>query len=318
MARFVPIIHGAALERADEADTLIAAEAIAGSLARLGHESDVFHVGRNFAALVWLAESYPDAVVFNLVEALNGDASVAHLAPALMDRLGLAYTGANASAYTRTLSKLAVKRLLRAESLPTPDWWQSGADVPQGRRVIVKSVHEHGSLGMDAGSIVTGKAAEAEIARRQRQFGGTFFAEAFIEGREFNVALLDDGKGARVLPIPEIDFSGLPAMRPAIVDFGAKWDEADPAYHRMDRRFGLETREPALAAGLASLAMRAWDLFGLRGYARVDFRVDAEGQPFLLEINVNPALTPDAGFPAAAAVAGLSYDDMVDRILNAA
>ncbi|MGB1547980.1 MAG: hypothetical protein ACPHIA_05560, partial [Alphaproteobacteria bacterium] len=209
MARYVPVIHGAALDRADEADTLLAAEAIAASLARLGHETGILRVGRGFAELAELATGHPGAVVFNLIESLNGDASVAHLAPAMMEKLGLAYTGANAKAYAGTLSKLAVKERLREVNLPTPDWWPRGGCVPQATRIIVKSVYEHGSLGMDQDSLVEGAAAEAEVTRRERQFGGLFFAEAFIEGREFNVALLDEGKGARVLPIPEIDFSDL-------------------------------------------------------------------------------------------------------------
>jgi D-alanine-D-alanine ligase len=90
------------------------------------------------------------------------------------------------------------------------------------------------------------------------------------------------------------------------------------AYTGTPRRFGLEKAEPALAAELEKLAKSCWDLFGLAGYARVDFRVDREGKPWILEVNVNPCLNPDAGFAAAAASAGLSYRDLISSIIDAA
>lgn len=183
----------------------------------------------------------------------------------------------------------------------------------------MKSDSEHGSLGIDAGSIVPGTRAAAEIAARRARFGSTFFAETFIEGREFNVALLEASQGgARLLPIPEILFDTLPAGAPRIVDYGAKWDPGCPAYHHTPRRFGIEAREPALAAALAQQSRAVWDLFGLSGYARVDFRVDAAGAPWVLEVNTNPCLAPDAGFAAAAAEAGLPYDALVAQVLAVA
>jgi D-alanine-D-alanine ligase len=179
-------------------------------------------------------------------------------------------------------------------------------------------VDEHGSLGMDAGCIVTGSQATAEIRAREARFGGTFFAEQYVEGREFNAALLQSGGGLGLLPIQEIDFSGLPGNAPPIVDYAAKWDASSAVYHATPRRFGIEQTDPALAAELARLARAACDAFELTAYARVDFRVSRSGEPTVLEVNANPCLAPDAGFAAASAEAGLAYDEVIDTIVRAA
>jgi D-alanine-D-alanine ligase len=313
----VPVIHAAILGRPDEQDTIDTAIAIADVLRRAGHDARVVDIGADFAPLTALAAD-PRLAVFNLVEAVGGDGARAHLPVELMDRLGMRYTGCSAAACALTISKLGTKAALAAAGIPTPKWWADGATVPATTRVIVKSDTEHASLGLDAGSVVEGGRAAGEIAWRELRFGGRFFAEEFIEGREFNVALIAENGAPLVLPIPEILFDALPAGRPRIVDYEAKWDPDSHAYHNTPRRFGVETREPALAAELGRLAVACWRAAGLSGYARVDFRVDEAGSPTVLEINANPCLAADAGFAATAAEAGICYDDMIARILHAA
>lgn len=317
MPDFVPVIHASLAERPDEADTLIAAQAVYAALQQLGHDSEILALDLDFSLLEKLAGRQPRAI-FNLVEAVRGDATLAHLAPALLEHFRLPFTGSGLVAQLRTLSKLLTKQALIARNLPTPAWWTAAAAVPPDERVIVKSVWEHASYGMDAGSVVTGRAAAAEIRSRHARFGGEFFAERFLAGREFNVALLAGEDRPQVLPIQEILFEIADKQRPKIVDYEAKWDDTSAAFHSTPRRFGLEAREPQLAAHLAELGLECWQEFGLAGYARVDLRCDESGTPFILEINTNPCLTPDAGFVATAAEAGLSYPDIIARILAAA
>lgn len=317
MTRFVPVIHASLADRPDEADTLVAAEAVRAALERLGHETEIIALDLDFAVLEALARRRPLAV-FNLVEAVRGDATLAHLAPALLGHLGLPFTGCGLAASLATMSKMMTKHALKALGLPTPDWWTSEDEVPGEARVIVKSVWEHASFGMDTGSVVPGSRAAAEMAARKARFGGGFFAERYLPGREFNVAILAGGEGPEVLPIQEIRFDELEPDRPRIVDYEAKWDETSAAFHNTPRRFGLETREPALASRLTELALACWRGFGLAGYARVDLRAGESWEPYILEINTNPCITPDAGFVATAAQAGLSYDALIGRILAAA
>jgi D-alanine-D-alanine ligase len=136
-----------------------------------------------------------------------------------------------------------------------------------------------------------------------------------VEGREFNVALLAEDGTLCALPIAEMRFENWPSSKPRIVGYRAKWDEGSSEAVQTTRGFGTP---PELAAALSELALRTSELVGIKGYARVDFRVDFEGRPTILEINPNPSLDPDAGFAAAAREAGLSYESTILRILDAA
>jgi D-alanine-D-alanine ligase len=121
-----------------------------------------------------------------------------------------------------------------------------------------------------------------------------------------------------VFPIAEILFEGLEANAPKIVGFDAKWTPNSAHYIGTPRRFGLEHNEPELAKKLKHFALASWTLFGLSGYARFDFRVDPTSEPFVIDVNPNPFLSPDASFVAAAAEAGLSYQDLIRRIVELA
>jgi D-alanine-D-alanine ligase len=164
---------------------------------------------------------------------------------------------------------------------------------------------------------VPGAEAPQVVAERNERWTTEHFAERFIDGREFNVAMLGGAGGVEVLPIAEITFEDWKEGRPRIVDYDAKWAPDSDVYAGTPRRFGLEETAPALAGRLTLLAQASWILFGLSSYARIDFRVDAEGRPYILEVNVNPCLSPDAGFAAAASEGGLAYEDMIGRIVEA-
>src|SRR5439155_886371 len=180
-----------------------------------------------------------------------------------------------------------------------------------------------------------------ELRRRVKQhaarLGRACFAEKFIEGREFNLSLLTAEHGGRIgtvdgarieadgtwsvpatLPPAEIDFSSFPPDKPRIVGYEAKWDEASMEFHQTPRRFDFPPEDAPLVARLVELAQRCWQVFDLRGYVRVDFRVDHDGQPWILEINTNPCLSPDAGYAAALQRAGIRYEDAIERLIEEA
>jgi D-alanine-D-alanine ligase len=310
---FIPVVHAATSERPDEIDTLISAEA----LAELGFATEVVTVDLDLNHFHALKRRDP-ILVFNLVDAVRGDGRLASAIPSLLDAVGLPYTGAHSDAWLETLSKVATKLKLQREGLPTPEFSVDGTALDPDVRYIVKAVWEHGSLGLDEGSVVKGAGVARVIAECTRRFGTEYFAETFVEGREFNLALLEDRGRACLLPIAEILFEDWREGSPRIVGYDAKWASDSDAYIGTPRRFGLEEQERELAAKLKRLASSCWDLFQLSGYARVDFRVDADGKPWILEVNVNTCLNPDAGFAAAAASAGLSYRDLIGRIIDAA
>jgi D-alanine-D-alanine ligase len=313
----IPVVHAATRERPDEIDTLLSAEAVARALAELGFATDIVAVDLDLNHFLALKRRDP-LLVFNLVDAVRGDGRLAPVIPSLLDAVGLPYTGAHSDAWLETLSKVATKLKLEREGLPTPDFSVDGAGLDSDAPYIVKAVWEHGSLGLDEGSVVKGADIARVIADRRDRFGTEHFAESFIEGREFNLSLLEEPGRVSVLPIAEILFEDWREGSPRIVGYDAKWTSGSEAYIGTPRRFGLEGTEPGLAAELEKLAKSCWDLFALAGYARVDFRVDREGKPWILEVNLNPCLNPDAGFAAAAAQGGHSYRDLIGGIIGAA
>lgn len=318
MERIV-ILHGALDpgERPDEHDTLVQVREVEAILVALGFRTEIVGVGLDLRALLALARD-PPAAVFYLVEALDGRAALQHLPAAVLESLGIAFTGAPATALALTTDKIAAKRLMREAGLPTAEWCEDPAFADPERLWIVKAVDEDASLGLDAGAVVPGFAVAARMACMRARWGGRWFAEAFIEGREFNVPLLEGPNGVAVMPIGEIDFSDYPRDRPAIVDYDAKWRPGSLTWETTPRIFTPRPEDGALRAELAGLARRCWDLFGLRGYARVDFRVDSQGRPWILEVNANPCLSADAGFIAALEEAGLDQREAVARILGLA
>ncbi|MFZ7124851.1 MAG: D-alanine--D-alanine ligase family protein [Desulfobacterales bacterium] len=317
---------------ADELDVLDQVQVVVDALNALGHDARVLACSLNLAAVKTEMERLAPDVVFNLVESLDGQGRLIHLFPALLDGMGVAYTGAPAEAIFLTSNKVLAKERLAGSGLPTPAWlsgqergtiFRTGAesrDTPiASRSWLVKSLWEHASIGIEAESIVT-EASRMGLRRilegKAGGLGDACFAEEYIDGREFNLSLLGGPAGPQVLTPAEIRFEGFGEDRPRIVGYRAKWQADSYEFHHTPRCFSFEPRDHGLLDRLRSLAGDCWHLFGLKGYARVDFRVDHQGQPWILEINTNPCLSPDAGFAAAVLESGLSVVEAVDRILS--
>jgi D-alanine-D-alanine ligase len=314
----VAIIHGAIPPDAapDERDTLVQAAEVGEGLRALGYAVAAHPVGLDLSRLHGLLLPAPrPALVFNLVEALEGQGRLIHLPACVLDALGLPYTGAPSRALFATTDKPLAKALMAGAGIPTPAAWTPASRGP----FIVKSAHEDASIGLDDGSVVPARSVPALIEARRRRFGGEWFAEAYVEGREFNQPMLEgeDGK-PELLPLGEMEFVGWAPGRPRIIGYAAKWDPASPDYDGTPRTFEPRPGDGPLRARIAELALAAWRLFGLRGYARIDFRVDREGRPWVLEVNANPCLSGDAGLVAAADEAGMGQVELVRRIVAAA
>jgi len=318
------ILHGAVPPNAspDELDTLVQVEAVGKALGELGHRTAAVPFSLDLdAARRELLRHAPD-LVFNLVESVEGSGRLIYLAAALLDFLGLPYTGSSTETLFVTSNKLLAKQIMRAHTMPTPPWHTLDALSAEGpvaaRPYIVKPVWEDASVGLDEDAVVVPDSREAlrqACLERSRGPAGECFAEAFVEGREFNIALLAGQDGPHVLPPSEILFEGYPEDKPRVVGYRAKWEPQSFEYTHTPRRFDFPPEDAPLLATLADVARRCWRIFGLCGYARVDFRVDAAGQPWVLEVNANPCLSPDAGYPAAVERAGLAYCEAIQRIV---
>ena len=308
----------------DLADNTVQAVEVKNMLVALGHRVETVAMApdRDRAAAE-LAAMTAD-LVFNLVEAPGGQGRLIAEAPAVLDEMGVPYTGAGFEAMRVTSKKTAAKGRLRGAGLPTPDWVEAdGSCFPNADagRYIIKSVWEHGSVGLGADSVVTGGSVEMLLAAMERHrpfLGGECFAEAYVEGREFNISLLDGPVGPLVLPPAEILFTGFPEGMNRIVSYNAKWTPTAYEYANTPRCFSFGPGDRPLVDAMADLSLACWRLFDLHGWARVDFRVDGRGRPLILEVNANPCLSADAGFMAAAARCGLTRGEVVRSIVDEA
>ena len=306
--------------RPDLDDNLVQAREVAEALERLGHQASCLAFSDGVEEMTGRLERLGVDLVFNLVETPLGQARIIHMVPMLLERLGLAYTGVGPRGMLLTSNKLLAKRKLQESGLPTPGWWSPrGGETPAPKgSCLVKSVWEHGSLGLDDLRLIPGDDAARlaqEVEALAARLGGDCFAEQYVEGREFNISLLGSTQGPQVLPPAEIVFKGYDQSRLKVIGYRAKWEPDSFEYNHTPRCYDFPESDRALLAELNRISRECWHLFGLRGWARVDFRVDQEGQPWILEVNANPCLSADAGFMAACQRAGFTPQDAVGRIL---
>ncbi|MBK8012800.1 MAG: D-alanine--D-alanine ligase [Deltaproteobacteria bacterium] len=315
----------------DVQDVLHQVRVVEAALAALGHESVVLPCGMDLEVVRRALVSERPDLVFNLVESTGGYGAMIQVIPSLLEALSIPYTGASMEALGLTSNKITAKRRLLGAGLRTAPWVTetngfahgevAGAHEVGGGRWILKPVWEHASVGLDASAVVEGRSlAHLQEMLRERALvvGHRIFAERFIDGREVNVGLLGGPDGVSVLPPAEICFEDFPDDRPRIVDYRAKWVEDSFEYTHTPRSFAFSGDDESWLAEVRWMAEKAWVEFGLSGYARVDFRIDDRRQPWILEINTNPCLSPDAGFAAALARAGIDFGSAVGRIVRCA
>jgi D-alanine-D-alanine ligase len=321
----VVVLHGKVAEDAgkDELDVLVQRDAVSTALADLGYDPNALPFSLDMEGVVRELRALRPAFVFNLVESVESRGRLIHLAPSLLDHLEIPYTGSRTEAIFLTSNKLLGKGILRAAGIPTPPWYTLHDSPEQplahGGPFIVKSVWEHASIGLDEESLVWATHPDGlrqVLGERRDRLAGSCLAEVYVDGREFNLSILADREGPQVLPPAEIRFEGYPAGKPRLVSYRAKWDEDSFEYRHTQRSFDFSGEDRGLLENLAGIARKCWRAFDLQGYARVDFRVDQDGRPWVLEVNANPCLSPDAGFAAAAERGGIAYSQMIARIIT--
>jgi D-alanine-D-alanine ligase len=311
----------------DEKDVLTQRDEIAQSLEKKGFEISTIEMTLDIEHVTRSLQEIKPWKVFNLVESLNGHDHLMCIAPAVLDSLGLGYTGSATEAIVMASNKITAKRIMQMAGIPTPPCYNINAADAQSKKIkipagtyIIKSASVHASASINEKSIFHIKKAISidSLLKEQRiNLKSDYFIELYIDGREFNISILDSPDGPEVMPHAEIIFTNYPEGKPRIVDYRAKWDSDSFEFQNTVRKFDFSAKDKKLLKALEHNAMRCWEVFGLKGYTRVDFRVDENGNPWVLEINANPCLSFDAGFMAAAGRKGLSPDQVVERILGA-
>lgn len=308
-------------------DVLTQVEEVAQAVTALGLRPVLLPFAGRPAALVAALAQSGATLVFNLCESVNEDPRLIGHPAAILELLGIPFSGSSAFALMLSTDKAASKLVLQGAGLLTPRFLlyegpASLAAVDLRYPVIAKPRFEDASIGIDQDSIF-GSQAELVVGAR-RLFGqhGPLIVEEYIAGRELNVAVLGVQPNSslagppywQVLAIAEIDFSAFPEGLYPIVGYRAKWDESSFEYSHTPRRFPSDL-PPSVVGDLQRAVRQCCQIFQLRDYGRVDIRLDGAGGIYILEVNANPCLSPDAGFCAAARRQGIDFTELVRRLL---
>lgn len=249
-------------------------------------------------------------IVFNLAYGIQGQCRYTHV-PALLEMMGIPYTGSDPLGHALALDKVVTKRICLAAGIPTPKFavLSPGEEISAALQypLVVKPRSEAGSFGLsvadDPGSL---RQAVIEV---QEGFRQDALVEEFISGREVNVSLCGNDP-PDVLPVLELEMTG---PGPNVFTHDLKFDRLGRV-----KKYCPARLSPELYKSVSDLAVRAFDALSLHDYARVDFRIDEHNRPWLLEINSMASINPTSSFVYVAKVAGIGYDDLINNILNVA
>ena len=296
---------------------------IKAALSSLGYKTTTFNVdGDVFRLIDYLRDEKPD-LIFNLVECVENESLQEMNVAGIYELLKIPYTGAGSLALGTALNKPRVKEILLHHGIKTPKFQvfrtpekvtlNDGLDFP----LIVKPSREDASVGIADESVVYNM---NELRKRVRyifqEFDQPVLVEQYIEGRELNVAIVGNKKPL-VLPISEIDFSGLHEGMHKIVSYDAKWMHGTVAFEGTKGVCPANVTA-AQEARLKEIALRCFEIIGCRDYARVDFRLTKDNVAYVLEVNPNPDISDDAGFARSARTHGFTFPQIVGKIVESA
>jgi D-alanine-D-alanine ligase len=300
----------------DELDVLYQVDFIEKHLKDIGISTYRKGISINFMdEIKSLTNEKPD-FVFNLVESIGNKGELSYFIPALLNLYSIPYTGCPLEALFITGNKVLAGNTMRSSGISMPQSYlpsQAGLLLP-GKKYIIKPIWEDGSMGITVDSVFDHKINETE--RFAMLDDSHWFIEDYIDGREFNISVLCNSSGTEVLPPAEIVFRNFADNKPKIVDYKAKWDLDSFEYKNTVREFPGKYLEAELKEKLTETVLKCWNIFGLKGYARVDIRTDSNNNVYVLEVNANPCISPDSGFVAATIEAGYSFHEVIERIIK--
>jgi len=318
MKNKVVILHNQIISNnLDEKDVIIQRDLVLNACKNLNYEVVCLTVDNNILDDIERVKKEEPCIVFNLVEATWGKGELLYFAPALLNSLKIAYSGVPLDALFVTTNKVLAKKIMKFNHIPTAEFFTIDEldKLDSGKTYIAKPIWEEASIGITEDFIF--KTSEKDKFEKIKQLPVShYFVEEFIDGREFNVSILCGRDGAELLPPAEMIFADYFDDKPKIVGYKAKWDEDSEEYKQTNRAFGTLENDSILKEKLTQVCKQSWKAFNLKGYVRIDFRVDKNDNVFVLEINGNPCISPESGFIAALHRAGYSNEDMIARILE--
>ena len=298
------------------------AQQVREALEQAGHEAEAISACDDVCGLCRDLERASPELVFNLLEEFGGKENGNIGVCAVLDLLGLRYTGSGPGESYLGQDKAVAKRMLAFENIQYPKFalfsQDQGLETGGNLRMplFVKPAALDASLGIGEKSLVhNARGLMERVLAVHQECNDDALAEEFIEGREFYVGVLGNAEPI-ALPVIEADFSGLPAGKPKIYDRKAKWEPGTPEHRGTTTK--VAEVEPELAARLQKVAVDAYRALRVRDYGRVDLRLSNSGEIYVLEVNASCYLEKSDEFATAAKAAGISYVDLIRRIVELA
>jgi D-alanine-D-alanine ligase len=294
---------------------------VVSTLREVGHEVRALGVRSDLRVVREAIEEWKPHIAFNLLEEFDGEATYDQNVVAYLELLRVAYTGCNPRGLMLSRDKALSKKILAYHRIPCPDFavFPIGRAVRRPKRLpfplIVKSLTEDASLGISQASVVENDEKLGErVAFVHQNLGTSAIAERYVEGRELYVAVVGNRR-LRVFPVWELRMEGLPDEARPIATQRLKWSR------EYQKKYGIKWGEArglpdGVTRRVQALAKRIYRTLGLSGYARIDFRLDADQKPYVLEANPNPEIAYGEELAESAEKAGLSYEALLQRILG--
>ena len=315
-----PSRYDAAGEEKAVLGVLSAVSTVHQALLELGYDVICVPLAPPFAQTRKKLRSLDADLVFNLFEGFCGRPETEALVPEALSELGIPYTGCPGEMLRLALDKAKVKVLLKAAGIPTPDFQLLNHHALHMFQLnypcVVKPRGEDASHGLTEASVVSDFASlKKQVKLITEAYGGSTLVEEFISGREFNATVLG-GSRCTMLPVSEIVYS-LPPEMPRILTYATKW-EPDSPYFRGTKAVCPAEIKAEVREHVEETALAVFRLLDGQGYARVDMRMNQEGQPSVIEVNPNPDISPDSGAVRQAEAAGMPYAQFIEKIIHLA
>ncbi len=292
------------------------------ALKNLGHETRLLAVTDSVENILVEIKSHRPDVVFNQAEQFCGDSSQEKNIMGLLEMLQVPYTGTSSVGLMLCKNKALTKKILTHHRIKTPDFmvFAKGTKIFPPKKMkypmIVKPLREEASYGISMNSFVDNEKSLIErVQFVQDSMGQDAIVEEYFEGRELYVGILGNHR-PHVFPAREMVFEQVPEDEPKIATFKAKWDE------KYRKRWGIKNKTAHLSEEVRQkidrLAKNIFQYLYLKGYARLDLRLNSQNEIGVIEVNPNPHIAKDEDFAKGALKAGIEYEQLIQKILNCA
>lgn len=291
------------------------------ALETLGYQHDHLAIFDDLDLLRQKMESFAPDVLFNLADQFKNNRGFDQHIVSLLEMQGVPFTGCGATGLVLCKHKGISKKILGYHHIHVPNF----VVIPRGQRIarlkrpkfplVVKPVKEEASYGISQASFVeTDEQFRERVAFIHEKHDSDVIAEEYIDGRELYVSVLGNSR-LTVFPIRELVFREVPPDEPRMATYKAKWDEEYRKRWGLQNQFA-ENLEPALVARIDETCKRIYRLLTIEGYARIDLRLTSNNELYFIEANPNPILAADEDFALSAGQAGLTYPELIDRIIK--